>query len=90
MSKSLGNYIGITEESISMFGKVMSIPDELIPEYYYLILDASEAKVKDIEGSIKTGAVNPRDLKLELAKGIVEIFHGKRKPKRHTKFYSGI
>jgi tyrosyl-tRNA synthetase len=82
MSKSLGNYIGITEESISMFGKVMSIPDELIPEYYYLILDASEAKVKDIEGSIQSGAVNPRDLKLELAKGIVEIFHGKEEAKK--------
>jgi len=49
MSKSLGNYIGITEESTSMFGKVMSIPDELIPEYYYLILDASEERVKGIE-----------------------------------------
>jgi len=76
MSKSLGNYIGITEEPKAMFGKIMSIPDDLIPEYYYLILDVDDEKAKEIEESIKEGRVNPRDLKLELAKGVVEIFHG--------------
>jgi len=77
MSKSLGNYVGITEDPKTMFGKIMSIPDELIAEYYYLILDVDDEKAKEIEESIKEGKVNPRDLKLELAKGIVEIFHGK-------------
>jgi len=76
MSKSLGNYIGITEEPKAMFGKIMSIPDDLIPEYYYLILDVDDEKAKEIEESIKERRVNPRDLKLELAKGVVEIFHG--------------
>ena len=76
MSKSLGNYIGITEEPKAMFGKIMSIPDDLISEYYYLILDVDDEKAKEIEESIKEGRVNPRDLKLELAKGVVEIFHG--------------
>jgi len=76
MSKSLGNYVGITEDPKTMFGKIMSIPDELIAEYYYLILDVDDEKAKEIEESIKEGKVNPRDLKLELAKGIVEIFHG--------------
>lgn len=77
MSKSLGNYVGITEDPKTMFGKIMSIPDELIAEYYYLVLDVDDEKAKEIEDSIKEGRVNPRDLKLELAKGIVEIFHGK-------------
>lgn len=77
MSKSLGNYVGITEDPKTMFGKIMSIPDELISEYYYLILDVDDEKAKEIEDSIKEGKVNPRDLKLDLAKGIVEIFHGK-------------
>ena len=76
MSKSLGNYIGITEEPKAMFGKIMSIPDDLISEYYYLILDVDDEKAKEIEESIKEGRVNPRNLKLELAKGVVEIFHG--------------
>ncbi|BAL81470.1 tyrosyl-tRNA synthetase [Caldisericum exile AZM16c01] len=76
MSKSLGNYVGITEDPKTMFGKIMSIPDELISEYYFLILDVDEDKAKEIEESIKEGHVNPRDLKLELAKGIVKIFHG--------------
>ncbi|MGB9770015.1 MAG: tyrosine--tRNA ligase [Caldisericum sp.] len=76
MSKSLGNYVGITEDPKTMFGKIMSIPDDLISEYYYLVLDVDDEKAKEIEESIKEGKVNPRDLKLELAKGIVEIFHG--------------
>jgi len=87
MSKSLGNYIGITEEPKAMFGKIMSIPDDLIPEYYYLILDVDDEKAKEIEESIKEGRVNPRDLKLELAKGVVEIFHGEvEAQKAHENF----
>jgi len=77
MSKSLGNYVGITEDPQTMFGKIMSIPDTLIAEYYYLVLDVDDNKAKEIEDMVKSGSVNPRDLKLELAKGIVEIFHGK-------------
>ncbi|MEF3245473.1 MAG: tyrosine--tRNA ligase [Caldisericaceae bacterium] len=76
MSKSLGNYVGITEDPQTMFGKIMSIPDNLISEYYFLILDVDEEKAKEIDDLISSNKVNPRDLKLELAKGIVEIFHG--------------
>ena len=75
MSKSLGNYIGITEDANSMFGKIMSIPDELISEYYFLILDKSEAEAKEIDEIIKNGKENPMNLKIELAKEIVALFH---------------
>jgi len=75
MSKSLGNYVGITEEPDSMFGKIMSIPDELIPEYYFLILDKTEKEAKTIEEIIKSGKKNPMDLKLKLAHDIVSLFH---------------
>ncbi len=77
MSKSLNNYIGITEDPKMMFGKVMSIPDELIAEYYYLVLDFDNKQAMEIENSIKNGSVNPMSLKLDLAKEIVKIFHGK-------------
>ncbi len=77
MSKSLGNYVGITEDPDSMFGKIMSIPDELIAEYYFLVLNKSEEEAKEIEEMVKSGKVNPMNLKMELAKGIVELFHSK-------------
>lgn len=77
MSKSLNNYIGITEDPKMMFGKVMSIPDELIAEYYNLVLDYDDKQIMEIQNSIKSGSVNPMILKLNLAKEIVKIFHGK-------------
>ncbi len=65
MSKSFGNYIGLDEEPEIMFGKIMSIPDNLINKYYELCTDG-ERKISD-----------PREAKLELARNIVEIYHGK-------------
>jgi len=65
----------------------MSIPDDLIAEYYFLILDVDEDRAKEIEDSVKSGKVNPKDIKLELAKGIVKIFHGKNEAeKAHDNF----
>ncbi len=77
MSKSLGNYVGITEDPDSMYGKIMSIPDELISEYFFLVLDRSEEEAKEIERIIKSGKENPMNLKMELARGVVELFHSK-------------
>lgn len=76
MSKSLGNYIGITEDHHSMFGKVMSIPDSLMPEYFSLILNYDKKEVSEINDSIENGVVNPMKLKLKLAYEIVTLFHG--------------
>lgn len=78
MSKSLNNYIGITESSKSMFGKTMSIPDSLIESYFELCTDETASDIKKHLDGMKKGK-NPRDVKAELAEKIVEIYHGKKK-----------
>lgn len=78
MSKSLDNYIGITEPANSMFGKTMSIPDSLIESYFVLCTDETETQIKKHIADMKAGK-NPRDVKAELAEEIVEIYHGKKK-----------
>ncbi|HXW73861.1 MAG TPA: tyrosine--tRNA ligase [Steroidobacteraceae bacterium] len=74
MSKSLGNYIGITEDPDSMFGKVMSISDELMWRYYELLSLRPLAEVATLRREAAAGR-NPRDIKLELASEIVTRFH---------------
>jgi tyrosyl-tRNA synthetase len=90
MSKSLGNYIGISEDPVTMYGKTMSIPDDLIAEYFYLILDKEDKEVKEIENSIKTQKVNPMKLKMELARGIVELFHSTEEAEKSEKNFLKI
>jgi len=76
MSKSLGNYVGITEAPGMMFGKVMSIPDSLILHYYTLTTNLSPAELRSIEERLKGPGSNPRDLKADLAETIVGLYHG--------------
>ena len=76
MSKSLGNYIGIDEDAAVMFEKVMTIPDNLIIKYFELVTDVHPGNVDEIKNSLENG-MNPRDVKLELAREIVELYHGK-------------
>jgi tyrosyl-tRNA synthetase len=71
MSKSLNNYIGIDEAPGEMFGKVMSISDELMWEYYELLTDSTPAAIE----AMKSGDENPRNLKVNLAKQIIKDFH---------------
>jgi tyrosyl-tRNA synthetase len=75
MSKSLGNYIGINEPPAEIFGKVMSISDDLMWRYYELLTDLSLAEIKALRDSAESGERNPRDLKAELAKRIIADFH---------------
>ncbi|MFL6207773.1 MAG: tyrosine--tRNA ligase [Pyrinomonadaceae bacterium] len=75
MSKSLGNYIGINEPPFEMFGKVMSISDELMWRYYELCTDLRVEEIKELRGQAEGGTRNPRDLKVELAKRIIADFH---------------
>jgi len=77
MSKSLDNYIGITEDKNTMFGKVMSIPDNAIIEYITLATDLNEEEISKIECELKEGS-NPRDIKLKLASEIVKMYHGEK------------
>lgn len=75
MSKSLGNYIGITEPPREMFGKVMSISDELMWRYYELLTDTTPAEVQALKEAAARGERHPRDLKAELGRKIVADFH---------------
>nr|MBN2277956.1 tyrosine--tRNA ligase [candidate division Zixibacteria bacterium] len=77
MSKSLGNYIGIDEASGDMFGKVMSIPDNLIYSYFELVTDVPTDKLKEIKEALRNDTVNPRDLKMELGETIVGMYHSR-------------
>ena len=76
MSKSLGNYIAVDEPPQEMYGKVMSIPDELAATYFELLTDVPESEVEDIRQSITKRTVNPRDQKMRLGREIVSQFHG--------------
>lgn len=75
MSKTLGNYIGIYESAKSKYQKVMEIPDELIVKYYELLTDVSEEKIEEVKNKLKDKSINPRDIKMELAKEIVSLYH---------------
>ncbi|MBI2441038.1 MAG: tyrosine--tRNA ligase [Lentisphaerae bacterium] len=75
MSKSLGNYVGISESPREMFGKIMSIPDTLIGRYFSLVLGWSADKVRALEQDLAAGRKHPRRVKDELAQAIVEKFH---------------
>ncbi|HRI03497.1 MAG TPA: tyrosine--tRNA ligase [Pyrinomonadaceae bacterium] len=76
MSKSLNNYIGITEPASEMFGKVMSISDELMWKYYELLTDLSVSEISNLKLQMEQGE-NPRNLKVNLAKLIITDFHSK-------------
>lgn len=80
MSKSLGNYIGVNEDSITMFEKVMKIPDELIIKYYDLCTDLHPDKVQEIKNRLEKGE-NPRNIKLELAEEITKLYHNNEEAK---------
>jgi tyrosyl-tRNA synthetase len=75
MSKSLGNYVGVNESATEMFGKLMSITDELMWKYYLLLTDLPAAKVETLRASVASGALHPKDAKIGLAKRITGDFH---------------
>jgi tyrosyl-tRNA synthetase len=76
MSKSLGNYIGITEAPKDMFGKLMSISDELMFRYYELLSSLTLDEIEALKTGIKDGRLHPKDVKMGLAAELVARFHG--------------
>ncbi|MBN2378749.1 tyrosine--tRNA ligase [candidate division WOR-3 bacterium] len=76
MSKSYDNYVGIEEEPREMFGKLMSIPDTLLEQYFELAGLADEAKLAEVRERLASGE-NPRDLKAEMARMVVTLYHSK-------------
>ncbi len=75
MSKSLGNYIAITDTPDEMYGKTLSIPDSLIYDYFVLTTNVQESDLKNIKKELESKSVNPRDLKRKLAREIVTLYH---------------
>ncbi len=74
MSKSLGNYIGISESPKDIFGKTLSIPDELLITYYELTTDLQPSEIKELSEAIKKGE-NPRDIKRQLGRKLVSMYY---------------
>jgi tyrosyl-tRNA synthetase len=82
MSKSLGNYVGITDAPGEMFGKVMSVSDELMWQYYELLTDFPSPVVVRLQEEVKMGVLHPKDAKMQLAHTIVASFHGEEAAKK--------
>ncbi|MEO5987487.1 MAG: tyrosine--tRNA ligase [Candidatus Eisenbacteria bacterium] len=76
MSKSLGNYIGVTDAPAEMFGKVMSIPDEAMLQYWRLATDVTNAELRAIELELSDAAINPMGIKKRLGQQLVRQYHG--------------
>jgi len=75
MSKSKNNYIGITEPPDEIYGKAMSISDDLMWRYYQLLTDLTPGEIAELKSGVESGARHPRDVKSELAKKLVADFH---------------
>jgi tyrosyl-tRNA synthetase len=76
MSKTTGNYIGIDEPPEEMYGKVMSLPDHVMLDYFTLVTRYTPEQIDPIRTGLADGSLHPRDVKMELAREIVSIFHG--------------
>src|SRR5882724_315588 len=90
MSKSLGNYIGINEPPSEIFGKVMSISDDLMWRYYELLTDSTVEQISTLRRDSQNGERNPRDIKAELAKSIIADFHSKEDASRAEEEFNRI
>jgi tyrosyl-tRNA synthetase len=78
MSKSLGNYVGINEPPAEMFGKIMSISDDLMWRYYLLLTDLTPSQVEEKKQAVASGALHPLEAKKALARRIVGDFHSEQ------------
>ena len=90
MSKSLGNYVGLTDEPSDMFGKIMSLPDNLIIKYFTLCTDFPEKEISRWEKDLKKKKFNPGGLKLKLASEIVKMYHGERDAREAEKYFKTV
>ncbi len=86
MSQSLGNYIGIEEKAQEQYGKIMSIPDSLIFNYFELLTNISLPKLKEL----KQSKINPRDLKARLAREIVTMYHSEKEAEKAEKEFNKV
>jgi tyrosyl-tRNA synthetase len=90
MSKSYSNYVGLTDLPEEMFGKVMSISDELMETYFRLCTDVPEEEIALIKKELKEGEVNPAEVKRRLAREIVQIYHGEAEAERAQSHFDRV
>ncbi len=90
MSKSYGNTVNLTDKPNDMYGKIMSLKDDLITHYFELCTDVSQVAIKKMKKELKSKKVNPRDLKAKLAREIVKIYYGKIAAKKAEKEFDRI
>jgi tyrosyl-tRNA synthetase len=90
MSKSLGNYIGITEPPEVMFRKVMQVSDELMFRYYELLTDFSMSQIAGMRSRIAAGEVHPMEAKIALGKLIVTDFHSAAEAERAAEIFDAV
>src|SRR5271169_3591770 len=90
MSKSLGNYIGITEAPGEIFGKIMSIPDELMWLYYELVTDRTPQEIAALKQEVATGALHPMDAKMRLAQEVIADFHGEEAARKAAENFQRV
>jgi tyrosyl-tRNA synthetase len=90
MSKSLGNYIGIYEEPNEMYGKVMSIPDELMLKYYELATDIHPDEISKIKMGLEDGSYHPRDAKMRLAREITALYHSQEAAQKAEEQFKAV
>jgi len=87
MSKSLGNHIPINTDANDMFGKVMSIPDFAMGQFFRLVTPLTPPEIAVIENGVKDGSVHPRDAKMKLASAIVGAFYGQAEAETAQKVF---
>ncbi|HXY26292.1 MAG TPA: tyrosine--tRNA ligase [Candidatus Acidoferrum sp.] len=90
MSKSLGNYVGITEAPGEMFGKLMSIPDELMWSYYELVTDRTPQQIAELRKEVVSGKLHPMDAKMRLAEEVISDFHGKEAARKAAENFQRV
>ncbi len=90
MSKSLGNYVGITDEPGMMFGKLMSISDELMWSYYELLTDFAWPVITRLREEVRTGVLHPMEAKMQLAHTIIAGFHGEEAAKKAAEEFQRV
>src|SRR6516225_1289277 len=90
MSKSLGNYVGITEPPSEMFGKMMSIPDGLMWSYYELLTDRSPKEIASLEKEVSDDKLHPMDAKMRLAEEVISDFHGKEAARKAAENFQRV
>ncbi|PYT71990.1 MAG: tyrosine--tRNA ligase [Acidobacteria bacterium] len=90
MSKSLGNYVGITEPPSEMFGKLMSIPDELMWSYYELLTDRTPKEIASMQKEVSSGKLHPMDAKMRLADEVIRDFHGQEAARKAAEHFQRV